>query len=155
MILEEIYELQELLNSSGYDAIINEKVFHLIKDGRVVETDIKYIENLLTAEKPHHINDIASILTENHKKGINCLGFNEPPTKISIEISEIERKLNQSDPEIKSLYNRWDKGDCSLVGIVEIYLYQCIKEHKEKNGSYYDTDYDEITLRYGQTKTNK
>lgn len=43
-----------------------------------------------------------------------------------------------------------DKCDCSLVGLVEIFLYQCIKKHKEIHGDYYDTDYDNLHLRYGQ-----
>jgi hypothetical protein len=55
-----------------------------------------------------------------------------------------------NDDEIKQLYNVWDKGDCSLVGLTEIYLYQCIKKHKQENGAWYDTDYDNIHLRYGQ-----
>jgi hypothetical protein len=61
----------------------------------------------------------------------------------------IEGLLNLDNLEIKELYNDWDKSDCSLVGLVEIYLYQCIKNHKLENGSYYDTDYDNIHLRYG------
>jgi hypothetical protein len=62
----------------------------------------------------------------------------------------IENLLDLSDDEIRQLHAKWDKGDCSLVGLVEIYLYQCIKKHKEENGTYYDTDYDSIRLRYGQ-----
>ena len=62
----------------------------------------------------------------------------------------IENLLDLSDDEIRQLHAKWDIGDCSLVGLVEIYLYQCIKKHKEKNGAYYDTDYDSIRLRYGQ-----
>ena len=59
----------------------------------------------------------------------------------------IEKLINLNDDEIKSLYNSWDNGDCSLVGLVEIYLYQCIKIHKEEHGDFYDTDYDNIKLR--------
>jgi hypothetical protein len=66
------------------------------------------------------------------------------------EKETIEGLLNLNDIEIKGLYMTWDKGDCSLVGLVEIYLYQCIKVHKQINGEYYDTDYDDIHLRYGQ-----
>jgi hypothetical protein len=62
---------------------------------------------------------------------------------------QIEKLLNLGDPEIKSLWMKWDKGDCSDVGLCEILLYQLIKEHKEENGNYYDTDYDQIILRYG------
>jgi hypothetical protein len=64
------------------------------------------------------------------------------------EISKIEDLLDFYDSEIKSMYNSWEKGDCFLVGIVEIYLYQCIKHHKQENGVYYNTDYDYIKLRY-------
>lgn len=62
----------------------------------------------------------------------------------------IKRLLDFNDDEIRELYNIWDKGDCSLVGLTEIYLYQCIKKHKQENGDYYDRDYDNIHLRYGQ-----
>ena len=49
----------------------------------------------------------------------------------------IKRLLDFNDEEIAELYNIWDKGDCSLVGLTEIYLYQCIKKHKQENGDYY------------------
>jgi len=62
-------------------------------------------------------------------------------------IEKIESELDFLDYEIHTLYRSWDKVDCSLVGLVEIYLYQCIKKHKVENGIYYDTDYDNIKLR--------
>ena len=62
----------------------------------------------------------------------------------------IENLIDLADAEIKSLYMRWDKGDCSEVGLCEILLYQIIKEHKLQNGEFYDTDYDIIKLRYGK-----
>jgi hypothetical protein len=62
-------------------------------------------------------------------------------------INQIDKLIDLEDDEIRSLYNSWDKGDCSLVGIVELYLFQCRKKHKEENGEYYDTDYDQIILR--------
>lgn len=68
------------------------------------------------------------------------------------EIGTIENLLDLSDDEINGFYGSWDKGDCSLVGLVEIYLYQCIKKHKQENGCNYDTDYDEIYLRYGHKR---
>ena len=68
------------------------------------------------------------------------------------EKETIESLLDLNDTEIGTFYRSWDKGDCSLIGITEIYLYQCIKKHKEANGEYYDTDYDNINLRYGQPK---
>ena len=40
------------------------------------------------------------------------------------DMEVIEGLLDVSDKEIEQLYNSWDKGDCSLVGLVEIYLYQ-------------------------------
>ena len=64
------------------------------------------------------------------------------------EINIIESLLDFNDKEINNLYLKWDKGDCSLIGITEIYLYQCIKKHKEANGEYYDTDIDKIKLRF-------
>lgn len=66
------------------------------------------------------------------------------------ERDTIESLLDFKDKEINELYRKWDIGDCSLIGIIEIYLYQCIKKHKEKNGEYYDIDYDVIKLRYGK-----
>jgi len=72
---------------------------------------------------------------------ISCLIMNERDT--------IESLLDFKDDEIKQLHWSWDRGDCSLVGLSEIYLYQCIKKHKQENGEYYDTDYDQIKLRYG------
>ena len=59
----------------------------------------------------------------------------------------IEDLINLDDSEIKTIYRRWDKGDRSEVGLIEILLYQVIKEHKQENGEYYDTDYDQIKLR--------
>lgn len=64
-----------------------------------------------------------------------------------MEIETIIKLLDFSDPDIKQLYNSWDKGDCSLVGIVEIYLLQCIEKHKVENKEYYDSSVDDIKLR--------
>jgi hypothetical protein len=63
------------------------------------------------------------------------------------KIEEIEKLLNLDDYEIYDLYRSWDKGDCSLVVLIEILLFQEIKNHKKENGQYYDTDYDLIRLR--------
>jgi hypothetical protein len=68
------------------------------------------------------------------------------------ELDTIENLLDFEDEEIKQLHWSWDKSDCSLVGLTEIYLYQCIKKDKELNGEYYDKDYDLIKLRYGKFK---
>lgn len=65
------------------------------------------------------------------------------------EKESIEKLLDFNDPEIRCIYNVWDGSDCSLVGLAEIYLYQCIKKHKSENGQHYDTDYDKIILRVG------
>ena len=61
---------------------------------------------------------------------------------------KIESMLNMDDPVTKQHYMRWDKGDCSEVGLCEILLCQLIRNHKKENGFYYDRDYDEIKLRY-------
>lgn len=62
------------------------------------------------------------------------------------KIEDIEKLLDFDNPEIKRLYNSWDKGDCSLVGITQILLFQVIEQHKQENGEYYNTDIDEIKL---------
>ena len=67
---------------------------------------------------------------------------------------KIEELLDMSDPMTKSHYMIWDSGDCSEVGLCEILLDQLIRKHKKDNGEYYDTDYDQIKLRY-QTKMSK
>ena len=58
----------------------------------------------------------------------------------------IESLLDLNDEEIRQEYYRWDKGDCSEVGLCEILLYQLIKEHKKQNGIYSETDYEQIKL---------
>jgi len=72
-------------------------------------------------------------------------------TNLKIDDSEkklvVESLLDLSNAEIKQLYNSWDKGDCSLIGLIEILLYQELQEHKRINKEYYNTDYDEIKLR--------
>ena len=61
---------------------------------------------------------------------------------------KIEELLDMSDPITKSNYMRWDKGDCSEVGLCEILLDQLIRKHNEDNCGYYNADYDKIKLRY-------
>jgi len=63
-------------------------------------------------------------------------------------IKKIKNLLNLENPEIWQLYLKWDKGDCSEVGLCEILLRQLINKHKDENGINSDTDYDEIKLRY-------
>lgn len=62
--------------------------------------------------------------------------------------NQIESLLNMEDPITKQNYMRWDKGDCSEVGLCEILLAQLIREHKNENAEWYNRDYDEIKLRY-------
>ncbi len=61
---------------------------------------------------------------------------------------KIEELLDMSDPITKSHYMIWDTADGSAVGLCEILLEQLIRNHKKDNGEYYDTDYDQIKLRY-------
>ena len=61
-----------------------------------------------------------------------------------IDRTVIDQQIDLSIPEIKQMYNSWDKGDCSLVGLCKILLIQSILEHKIQNDVYYDTDVDEI-----------
>lgn len=58
--------------------------------------------------------------------------FDEVNPIIMTERGVIDELIDQDDPEIKQMYFGWDKGDCSLVGLVELYLYQCIKKHKSE-----------------------
>jgi len=64
---------------------------------------------------------------------------------------DLEFFIDKKDPEILNLWMAWDKGDCSVVGLLEILLHQEIKKHKKENGDYYDRDYDKIALKYGQS----
>jgi hypothetical protein len=61
---------------------------------------------------------------------------------------QIESLLDMNDPITKRNWQSWNKGDCSGVGLCEILLAQLIREHKKENGEWYNTDYDEIKLRY-------
>ncbi len=65
---------------------------------------------------------------------------------------QIESLLNMEDPITKQNWMGWDKKDCSEVGLCEILLAQLIREHKQENGEWYDTDYDKIKLRYEQSR---
>jgi len=68
--------------------------------------------------------------------------------KKELKRENIENLLDLEDDDIKRLYMSWDKGDCSIIGLIEILLLQEIEKHKKENSSYYDIDYDQITLRY-------
>lgn len=63
-------------------------------------------------------------------------------------LEQLESLLNMEDSITKQNYTSWDKGDCSEIGLCEILLSQLIREHKQENGVYYDTQYDNIKLRY-------
>ena len=67
---------------------------------------------------------------------------------MKVKREQIESLLNMEDPTTKQHYMRWDKGDCSEIGLCEILLAQLIREHKQENGKYYDDDFDQIKLRY-------
>ena len=64
------------------------------------------------------------------------------------KISVIESIIDLDEPEASKDYAMWDNGDCSEIGLCEILLKQLIREHKNKNKEYYNTDYDKIILRY-------
>jgi hypothetical protein len=68
--------------------------------------------------------------------------------KKELDCEDIENLLDLENEKIKRLYMSWDKGDCSVIGLIEILLLQEIENHKKENGSYYNTDYDQIILRY-------
>jgi hypothetical protein len=57
---------------------------------------------------------------------------------------DIENLLDLENPEIKTLYNSWDKGDCSMVGLIRILMIQEIHNHIRVNDIYYDGMYDEM-----------
>lgn len=165
---EKIFEIEDNIRKLGYDTFIEKENLYVLKNGVTTNTPLENIENLIGGKVPMKTKDIISLITNNHKKRTESedghynkdyyLKENDAKSEFKKlfknkfeeqQREEIEKKLNLDDPEIKMLHNTWDKGDCSLVGIVEIYLYQCIKNHKEENGSYYDKDYDKIVLRYG------
>ena len=60
----------------------------------------------------------------------------------------IEFLLNTEDPITQKNLRSWDKGDCSEIGLCEILLAQLIREHKQSNGEWSNTDYNSIKLRY-------
>lgn len=64
-----------------------------------------------------------------------------------MERDKIIELLDLNNPNIKQLFNSWDKGDCSIIGLCEILLYQEMERHKKENGDWYDRDIDEIKLR--------
>jgi hypothetical protein len=67
---------------------------------------------------------------------------------LKCQIDDIYDLVDMEDEDVKSAIYRWDGGDCSLIGIIEILLLQEIKKHKESEGGWYNKEYDEIKLRY-------
>ena len=62
----------------------------------------------------------------------------------SIKRETAEKLIDMDDPEIRSLWMGWDKGDCSTVGLARILIIQEIKKHIKENGQHYDGMYDEL-----------
>jgi len=61
--------------------------------------------------------------------------------------NEIEKLLDLNNSYIRNLYNSWDKGDCSTVGLTRILLIQEIfKEIKVRDNpiGQYDGQYDDF-----------
>ena len=63
---------------------------------------------------------------------------------MKIVYNDIEMLLDMENDEIRSLYNIWDKGDCSIVGLTRILMIQTIVNEIKKRDAYYDGEYDEI-----------
>ena len=58
--------------------------------------------------------------------------------------NEIENLLNLENPLIKTLYNSWDKCDCSEIGLAVILLKQLINTEIEFRNKQYDGCFDEL-----------
>lgn len=67
-------------------------------------------------------------------------------------IKEIESLLDLNNNKIRQLYNSWDKGDCSKIGLTKILLYQNILEYIDNNGVYYDGEYDDLLEKLNYEK---
>jgi len=52
--------------------------------------------------------------------------------------------LDLTDQDIAQKYRGWDKGDCSDSGLVQILLYQTIKQHRKENGEYRNREDDDL-----------
>ena len=67
---------------------------------------------------------------------------------------DVENLLNLENTEIQGLYQSWDKGDCSIIGLARIFLIQEIKKEIKIRGQHYDGQYDEIlNSLYNEYKT--
>lgn len=62
----------------------------------------------------------------------------------TLTYDDIEKLLDLNRDSTKSLYGSWDKGDCSLIGLIRILLIQEIEKEINERGIWYDGQYDEI-----------
>ena len=69
---------------------------------------------------------------------------------LAIERSEIEKMIDLDIESIRQLYMTWDKGDCSLIGLIRILLIQEIEKEIKNRGEFYDGQYDDFLnfIRY-------
>ena len=56
----------------------------------------------------------------------------------------IEELLELDNSYIKNLYNSWDKGDCSTIGLARMLLIQEILKEIELRNIHYDGQYDDL-----------
>lgn len=55
---------------------------------------------------------------------------------------QIERLIDLKNEEIRAMYDSWDKGDCSTIGLLKILMAQhIIYEEKDQ---YYDNEHDDL-----------
>jgi hypothetical protein len=57
---------------------------------------------------------------------------------------DIEKLLDLENSYIRNLYNTWDKGDCSTIGLARMLLIQEIHKEIEIRGNQYDGQYDDF-----------
>jgi len=57
---------------------------------------------------------------------------------------QIEELLDMENSNIRNLHNSWDKGDCSLIGLIRILMIQEIQKEKITRGVQYDGQYDDF-----------
>lgn len=60
------------------------------------------------------------------------------------KITEIESLLDMNDPLIVTYYKSWDLGDCSLIGLIKLLLFQEIKNEIKSRGQFYDGEFSNI-----------
>jgi hypothetical protein len=62
-----------------------------------------------------------------------------------VEYADIENLLDFDDIVINDLYDKWDSDDKTKVGLIEILLFQEIKNYKASIGD--NKEFDSIKLR--------